>query len=162
MALNPAAPPSTVRPPQISSPSTTLQDLENQSSNMLESAGVGEAITKLADLFSQWQDRDALPRPEPELFNGDLLLHPLRIKSFETFIERRTKDPSKRLYYLASSQRARPGKRSMGCYLLKRNRPTPRPRESLQAGLAPFSGVKCISEENQRLAQDTFKWRPRS
>ena len=58
-------------------------------------------ITKLADVLTQRQDRDSLPRPEPEVFKGDLLRYPMWIKSFETFIERKTKDPSERLYNLS-------------------------------------------------------------
>ena len=34
------------------------------------------------------------------MFKGNPLEYPIWIKSFETFIERKTKDPSERLYYL--------------------------------------------------------------
>ena len=57
-------------------------------------------MQRLADLLTQRQDRDSLPRPEPEVFNGNPLRYPNWVKSFETFIERKTKDPSERLYYL--------------------------------------------------------------
>lgn len=50
--------------------------------------------------MTQRQDRDSLPRPEPELFTGNPLRYPNWIKSFETLIERKTKNPSERLYYL--------------------------------------------------------------
>ena len=63
--------------------------------------GDENVITKLADVLTQQQDRDSLPCPEPEVFKGDLLRYPMWIKSFETFIERKTKDPSERLYYLS-------------------------------------------------------------
>ena len=54
----------------------------------------------MADLLTQRQDRESLPRPEPLVFKGNPLEYPIWIKSFETFIERKTKDPSERLYYL--------------------------------------------------------------
>ena len=50
--------------------------------------GDENVITKLADVLTQRQDRDSLPRPEPEVFKGDLLRYPMWIKSFETFIVR--------------------------------------------------------------------------
>ena len=59
--------------------------------------GDENVITKLDDVLTQRQDRDSLPHPEPEVFKGDLLRYPMWIKSFETFIERKTKDPSERL-----------------------------------------------------------------
>ena len=57
-------------------------------------------MRKLADLLAQRQDRDSLPRPEPEVFSGHPLDFPTWKKSFETFIERKTKDPYEQLYYL--------------------------------------------------------------
>ena len=57
-------------------------------------------MRRLADLLTQRQDRDSLPRPEPEVFTGNPLRYPNWIKSFETFIERKTQNPSERLYYL--------------------------------------------------------------
>ena len=101
--LNPAAPAFTTNstPVQtITYPLSPSQASPNGRAGTPELTGVGEVITKLADLFTQRQDKDSLPRPEPEVFNGDLLRYPLWIKSFETFIERKTKDPSERLYYL--------------------------------------------------------------
>ena len=61
---------------------------------------VEELLEKLSELLTQRQDRESLPRPEPEVFRGNPLQYPTWIKSFETFIERKTKDPSERLYYL--------------------------------------------------------------
>ena len=101
--LNPAAPAFTTNstPVQtITYPVSPSQASPNGRAGTPELTGVGEVITKLADLLTQRQDKDSLPRPEPEVFNGDLLRYPLWIKSFETFIERKTKDPSERLYYL--------------------------------------------------------------
>ena len=60
-----------------------------------------DLMQRLADLLAQRQDRDSLPRPEPEVFNGNPLCYPHWIKSFEALIERKTKDPSERLYYLS-------------------------------------------------------------
>ena len=61
-----------------------------------------DLMQKLADLLSQRQDRDSLlPRPEPEVFTGNPLRYPSWIKSFETFIERKTRILSERLYYLS-------------------------------------------------------------
>ena len=51
-------------------------------------------MQRLANLLAQRQDRDSLPRPEPEVFSGDPLDYPTWKKSSETFIERKTKDPS--------------------------------------------------------------------
>ena len=101
--LNPAAPAFTTNstPVQtITYPFSPSQASPKGRASTPELTGVGKVITKLADLLTQRQDKDSLPRPEPEVFNGDLLRYPLWIKSFETFIERKTKDPSERLYYL--------------------------------------------------------------
>ena len=49
-------------------------------------------------MLAQRQDR--LPRPEPEVFSGTTLIYPMWKKSFETFIERKTKDSSELLCYL--------------------------------------------------------------
>ena len=57
-------------------------------------------MRRLADLLAQRQDRDSLLRPEPEVFSGDPPDYPTWKKSSETFIERKTKDPSELLYYL--------------------------------------------------------------
>ena len=59
-----------------------------------------DSLTRLADLLAQRQDHDSLPRPQPDVFSGDLLQYPIWIKAFETLIERKTKQPSERLYYL--------------------------------------------------------------
>ena len=101
--LNPATPAITTNltPVQtITYPLSPSQASPNGRASTPELTGVGEVITKLADLLTQRQDKDSLPWPEPEVFNSDLLQYPLWIKSFETFIERKTKDPSERLYYL--------------------------------------------------------------
>ncbi|KAK3748956.1 hypothetical protein QZH41_006842 [Actinostola sp. cb2023] len=58
-----------------------------------------DAISRLADLLSERHGRDNLPRPEPEVFDGNLLRFPLWMKSFETLIENQTTSPSERLYY---------------------------------------------------------------
>lgn len=64
-------------------------------------ASAGENLMqRLADLLAQRQDRDSLLRPEPEEFSGNPSHYPNWIKSFETFIKRKTKDPSGRLYYV--------------------------------------------------------------
>ena len=55
-------------------------------------------IKRLAEVLAQRQDR--LPRPEPEVFSGHTLIYPMWKKSFETFIERKTKDSSELLCYL--------------------------------------------------------------
>ena len=55
---------------------------------------------KLADLLTERQDHNKLPRPEPEVFSGDFLEYPIWIKAFETFIEGKTKTSAERLYYL--------------------------------------------------------------
>ena len=57
-------------------------------------------ISKLTELLGQLKDKDSLPQPEPEVFKVDLLRYPLWIEAFETFIERKTTEPTKRLYYL--------------------------------------------------------------
>ena len=57
-------------------------------------------LTRLVDLLSQRNNHDSLPRPEPEVFDGNLLRYPTWVKSFKTFIERKTTDPSERLFYL--------------------------------------------------------------
>ena len=62
--------------------------------------GNRDSLTRLADLLAQRQDHDSLPRPQPDVFSGDLLQYPIWIKAFETLIERKTKQPSERLYYL--------------------------------------------------------------
>ena len=55
-------------------------------------------IKRLAEVLAQRQDR--LPRPEPEVFSAHTLIYPMWKKSFETFIERKTKDSSELLCYL--------------------------------------------------------------
>ena len=107
-ALNPAAPPFTAKTSltqTFPTPSSVPQDSFNMNANTPDPPGVEGVIVKLADLLTQRQDRDSLPRPEPEVFDGDLLRYPIWIKSFETFIERKTKDPSERLYYLGKFTR---------------------------------------------------------
>ena len=53
-----------------------------------------DSLLKLANLLAQRQDYDSLPRPEPDIFSGDLLRYPIWIKAFETLIERKTKQSS--------------------------------------------------------------------
>lgn len=57
-------------------------------------------MQRVADLLAQRQDRDSLPRSEPEVFCGNSLHYPNWIKSFETSTKKKTKDPSESLYYL--------------------------------------------------------------
>ena len=59
-----------------------------------------DVISKLTELLGQLKDKDSLPKPEPEVFKGDILRYPLWIKAFETFIECKTTEPTERLYYL--------------------------------------------------------------
>lgn len=102
--LHPVPPPFTVKStatPQIANPAINHSDSPTGSVNPPKSTGDENVLAKLADVLAQRQDRDSLPRPEPEVFKGDLLRYPMWIKSFETFIERKTKDPSERLYYLS-------------------------------------------------------------
>ena len=84
---HPVPPPFTMKPTKSPPKSTSDEDI----------------ITKLAEVFTQRQDRDSLPRPEPVVFKGDLLRYPMWIKSFEKFTVRKTKDPSERLYYISKS-----------------------------------------------------------
>jgi hypothetical protein len=77
----------------------------------------GDSLTRLADLLAQRQDYDSLPRPQPDVFSGDLLQYPIWIKAFETLIERKTNQPSERLYYL-------------GKYTWTQKQPTRKPRKS--------------------------------
>ena len=100
---HPVPPPFTVTPtamPRIVNSAIIHSDSPTGSVNPPKSTGGEDVITKLAEVLTQRQDRDSLPRPHPEVFKGDLLRYPMWIKSFETFIERKTKDPSERLYYL--------------------------------------------------------------
>ena len=98
---SPVAPPFTVKPTTTTPLAFIHSDSPTRSVNPPKATGDDNVITKLADVLTQRQDRDSLPRPEPEVFKGDLLRYPMWIKSFETFIERKTKDPSERLYYLS-------------------------------------------------------------
>ena len=99
--LNPFASPFTTAISSHVTPRKPVPDagLNSPISNPPVSSGV-DLMQRLADLLTQRQDRDSLPRPEPEVFNGNPLRYPNWVKSFETFIERKTKDPSERLYYL--------------------------------------------------------------
>lgn len=84
----------------LDEPSVTAEGAEKSPEITPCTSSGSEAISRLADLLSQRQQRDHLPRPEPESFDGNLLRFPLWIKSFETLIESRTTIPSERLYYL--------------------------------------------------------------
>lgn len=105
--LNPRKSPFAAHVPHLSqyqparrpSPDTGLNSSAPSSTISNHSSGE-ELMEKLAELLAQRQDRESLPRPEPEVFRGNPLQYPTWVKSFETFIERKTKDPSERLYYL--------------------------------------------------------------
>jgi hypothetical protein len=77
-------------PPVSKKPPPKPTKLEDQ--NILEN---------LADLLTQRQRKDSLPRPEAEIFSGDYLCFPNWQKFLETFIESRSEDPSERLYCLS-------------------------------------------------------------
>ena len=100
-SLNPFASPFTTAISSHETPWKPVPDarLNSPISNPPVSSGV-DLMQRLADLLTQRQDRDSLPRPEPEVFTGNPLRYPNWVKSFETFIERKTKDPSERLYYI--------------------------------------------------------------
>ena len=105
--LNPRKSPFAAHVPHLSqyqparrpSPDTGLNSSAPSSTSSNHSSGE-ELMGKLAELLTQRQDRESLPRPGPEVFRGNPLQYPTWVKSFETFIERKTKDPSERLYYL--------------------------------------------------------------
>ena len=72
-------------------PDETLNVADSDISHTPVSPGE-DLMQRLADLLTQRQDC--------ELFTGNPLRYPNWIKSFETLIERKTKNPSERLYYL--------------------------------------------------------------
>ena len=75
--------------------------LNTSDSNTVQQPSPNASILKqLVDLLGKRNDHDSLARREPEVFDGNLLRYPTWIKSFETFIERKTSDPSERLFYL--------------------------------------------------------------
>lgn len=56
----------------------------------------------LKDLLARLIDknnRESLPKPEPEVFEGDLLKYPMWITSFVSLIESKTNKPEERLRY---------------------------------------------------------------
>ena len=59
-----------------------------------------DPISKLAVMLALRQDHYSLLRPPPEVFSGDFLQYPNWIKSFEAFIEGKTKSSTERHYYL--------------------------------------------------------------
>ena len=61
---------------------------------------VNDSLSRLADILSFRKERDSLPVPKPDIFKGDLLEYSSWVTSFESLIERKTKDPAERLYYL--------------------------------------------------------------
>ena len=61
---------------------------------------VNDSLSRLADILSFRKERDSLPVPKPDVFKGDLLEYSSWVTSFESLIERKTKDPAERLYYL--------------------------------------------------------------
>ena len=80
--LHPVPPPSTVTPtaiPRIVNSAIIHSDSPTGSVNPPKSTGHEDVITKLAEVLTQRQDRDSLPRPEPEVFQGDLLCYPMWI-----------------------------------------------------------------------------------
>ena len=105
--FNPFAPPflpnrpiySQGQPVSKPKPDKTLNSPEPASMISTHSTGE-ELLEKLAELLTQRQDKESLPCPEPEVFRGNPLRYPTWIRSFETFIETKTKDPSEWLYYL--------------------------------------------------------------
>ena len=76
-----------------------------QEGNPSVHAPVNDPIIKLVDLLSQRQERDHLPKQEPETFNGDSLNFPIWMRSFETLVEKRTNIPSEKIYYLGKYTR---------------------------------------------------------
>lgn len=63
-------------------------------------AATNNVVEKLVELLTERSGRDSLPRPEPEVFSGDLFKYPMWITSFESVIESKTSKPEERLYYL--------------------------------------------------------------
>ena len=61
---------------------------------------VNDSLSRLADILSFRKERDSLPVPKPDILKGDLLEYSSRVTSFESLIERKTKDPAERLHYL--------------------------------------------------------------
>ena len=61
-------------------------------------------MQRLAELLAQRQDRDSLPRPEPEVFCGNPLHFPNWIKSFETFIKGKRRTLPKAFITWANTQ----------------------------------------------------------
>ncbi|XP_063592525.1 uncharacterized protein LOC134769716 [Penaeus indicus] len=59
------------------------------------------AIQQLAEILCARQISDSLPRPEPEVFKGDILQYSMWVKSFDTLIESKTKVAAERMYYLS-------------------------------------------------------------
>ena len=101
LSSNPFASPFTTAISSHKTPRKPVPDarLNSPIYNLPVSSGV-DLMQRLADLLTQRQDRDSLPHPEPEVFTGNPLRYPNWVKFFETFIERKTMDPSERLYYL--------------------------------------------------------------
>ena len=58
------------------------------------------AFERLIELLIDNNNRDSLPRPEPEVFSGDLLKYPMWMTSFKSLIESKISKPEERLYYL--------------------------------------------------------------
>lgn len=57
-----------------------------------------DPLARLVDILQKSQNH--LPKIDPEVFMGVIYKYSLWIKSFETFIERKTKSSTERLYYM--------------------------------------------------------------
>lgn len=111
--LHPVPLPFTVKStatPQIANPAINHSDSPTGSVNPPKSTGDENVLTKLADVLAQRQDRDSLPRPEPEVFKGDLLHYPMWIKSFENLSNEKQRILLKGCIISASSQPMEPKK----------------------------------------------------
>ncbi|XP_042857998.1 spindle pole body component 110-like [Penaeus japonicus] len=56
-------------------------------------------LREVVDILSS-KNKNELPRPEPEVFSGDLLEFPTWLQNFEIFIESRVTKPAEKLFYL--------------------------------------------------------------
>ena len=96
--LNPAAKEFQPNQNEDTTQATTHQSSQSQSSCCKNSES--SAIQQLANILSAKQSNDTLPRPEPEIFKGDILKFSVWMKAFETFIEAKTQNFAERLFYL--------------------------------------------------------------
>ncbi|XP_042891382.1 uncharacterized protein LOC122265939 isoform X2 [Penaeus japonicus] len=56
-------------------------------------------LREVVDILSS-KNKNELPRPEPEVFSGDILEFPTWLQNFEIFIESRVTKPAEKLFYL--------------------------------------------------------------